>query len=83
MIHAMRSIVIQHSYITLLSSNTISALTVLDGRISKEVLAMYTMIEQSHIRRYPPRLILIEYSPICQLIVFDSRYDQLTQTSHI
>ena len=44
-------------------------LTVLDSRISKEVLAMYTMIKQSHIRRYPPRLILIEYSPICQLTI--------------
>lgn len=69
MIHAMRSIVIQHSYITLLSSNTISALTVLDSRISKEILAMYTMIKQSHIRRYPPCLILIEYGPICQLTI--------------
>ena len=35
---------------------------------------MYTMIEQSHIRRYPPCLILIKYGPICQLTLIGFKY---------
>lgn len=38
----------------------IARLTVFDVRISKQVLAMYTMIEQCHIRRYSSSLILVE-----------------------
>lgn len=35
--------------------------TVLDGRISKEVFAVYAVVEQRHICRYSPCLILVKH----------------------
>jgi hypothetical protein len=43
-------------------------LSVLDVRISEEILAVDTMIEQCHIRRDPPCLILVKDGTTYQLL---------------